>query len=185
MLKEPLLSQLQAHQALDSTEAAHQARLCAFVAQAPEPFSRGTREGHVTGSAVALDSTGEKLLLIWHVKLQRWLQPGGHCEPELDADVAATALRELLEETETDPDDWTLAKQAPLDLDVHTIPARGDEPEHSHHDIRYLFVARPGLQPSLGKWVTLTELAALPDPSLSRLAQKANSSAKLLFKPVN
>ena len=26
-----------------------------------------------------------------------------------------------------------------FDLDIHTIPERGDEPEHQHFDVRYLF----------------------------------------------
>ena len=175
MTPEPLLTQLQAYSAFDITEAAHQECLCAFVATVPDPFSRTTRPGHVTGSAVAVDAKGERLLLIWHVKLQRWLQPGGHCEPGIDTDVASTALRELLEETQTQAKDWALVEQLPFDLDVHTIPARGDEPEHAHYDVRYLLRARPGLEPGEGKWVSLSEVAALADVSLARLAQKAQA----------
>ena len=30
------------------------------------------------------------------------------------------------------------AHPLPFDLDIHSIPARGDEPEHLHYDVRYL-----------------------------------------------
>lgn len=172
MNKDRLLAQLRAHGAFDATEAAHQARLIAFVEGTPEPFSRSTAQGHVTGSAVGIDASGENFYLIWHVKLARWLQPGGHCEPGQDTDVAATALRELLEETETEASDWTLLDTRPFDLDIHTIPARGEELTHEHYDIRFLFRARPGLVPPEGKWVPLSEVVALSEPSLARLAKK-------------
>lgn len=172
MNQDKLLAQLWAHVAFDATEAAHQTRLIAFVESTPEPFSRSTAQGHVTGSAVGIDASGESFYLIWHVKLARWLQPGGHCEPDQDSDVAATALRELLEETETEADDWALVDPRPFDLDIHTIPARGEEPAHDHYDIRFLFRARPGLVPPEGKWMPLSEVAALPEPSLARLAKK-------------
>ena len=36
----------------------------------------------------------------------------------------------------------------PLDVDVHDIPARGDEPAHLHLDLRYLVRAPAGAHPS-------------------------------------
>ncbi|WP_395093481.1 NUDIX hydrolase [Armatimonas sp.] len=156
---------------LDVTEAAHVANLRAFVARVPEPGSRSTREGHLTGSAFLLSSDGVCAWLIWHEKLQRWLQPGGHLEAE-DASPWHGALRELCEETGLSESDVS-SGGALFDVDVHSIPARGDdEPMHSHYDLRFCFTLRAGAAPITGRWIALTELAAFPEESLSRLARK-------------
>jgi 8-oxo-dGTP pyrophosphatase MutT (NUDIX family) len=45
--------------------------------------------GHLTGSGFALDSTRQRLLLLHHGRLNRWLQPGGHGEGETDPRLIA------------------------------------------------------------------------------------------------
>ena len=155
----------------DPTEAAHVAQVREFVCRVAEPASRLTLEGHLTGSAFLLNTDGTSAWLIWHEKLQRWLQPGGHLEPD-DASPWHGALRELCEETglsEADVESDGIL----FDVDVHAIPARSDEPTHFHHDLRFLFVLREGTAPKTGRWIALTELAAFPEESLSRLARKA------------
>jgi 8-oxo-dGTP pyrophosphatase MutT (NUDIX family) len=102
---------------------------------------RRTWPGHVTTSAIIIDRSGRRTLLVQHRALSRWLQPGGHYEPP--DDLAASALREAIEETglaglALDP--WHAGSGLPIDIDTHAIPerpARG-EPEHWHHDIRYV-----------------------------------------------
>jgi 8-oxo-dGTP pyrophosphatase MutT (NUDIX family) len=74
--------------------------------------------------------------LILHRKLQLWLQPGGHVEPE-DADPEAACRREIEEETGV----VGLASLGLFDLDIHDIPNRPGEPVHAHFDVRYAFVA--------------------------------------------
>src|SRR5699024_8151328 len=54
--------------------------------------SRTCRPGHLTGSAVVVDSIGERALLMLHAKLGRWFQPGGHADGDMN--LAAVALRE-------------------------------------------------------------------------------------------
>ena len=39
---------------------------------------------------------------------------------------------------------WAPDAPVPIDLDVHRIPARGSEPAHDHHDVRFVLVAAPG-----------------------------------------
>ncbi len=92
----------------------------------------------------------ERVLLIFHKKLQKWLPPGGHVEPnELPHE---TAIREAKEETGIDIelisqeniliDRWN-AKSIPrpyLCL-LEEIPAHGNQPQHQHIDM--IFVARP------------------------------------------
>lgn len=114
-------------------------RTRALLEQSPSPFARSSFDpGHITASGVVLAPERDRVLLVFHRRLQRWLQPGGHVEPE-DADLAAAARREVVEETGVVPN----PRRAPvlIGVDVHPIPARTDEPAHWHHDIVFRFLA--------------------------------------------
>jgi 8-oxo-dGTP pyrophosphatase MutT (NUDIX family) len=169
-----LLRNLDDYAAFDATERASLDRIRQFLLSTTQPFSRSTLEGHITGSAVLTNATHTMVLLIWHEKLGRWLQPGGHCEPEFDADVQATALRELLEETMLPESSLRLVWAQPFDVDVHLIPARKNEPDHWHYDVRFLFewVGGLDLAGEVYRWVKVEEIAALPEESLARIARK-------------
>lgn len=95
--------------------------------------------GHITASGVVLSTAGTEVLLVFHRKLRRWLQPGGHVEPG-DGSVSEAAAREVREETGA-----LLHSGAPrlVGIDVHQIPANDREPAHLHHDIVWRFVADP------------------------------------------
>ncbi|MCH2412392.1 MAG: NUDIX domain-containing protein, partial [Acidimicrobiales bacterium] len=75
---------------------------------------RTCRPGHLTGSALVVDPTDRRILLLFHAKLQRWLQPGGHADG--DGDLARGALREAGEETGIA---GLRVLEPPVDLDVH------------------------------------------------------------------
>ncbi len=61
----------------------------------PGPLDRTCRPGHLTGSALVVDPSDRRILVLFHAKLQRWLQPGGHADG--DGDLARVALREAHE----------------------------------------------------------------------------------------
>jgi 8-oxo-dGTP pyrophosphatase MutT (NUDIX family) len=144
------------------------------------PFSSEQEGAHFTGSALVVDPPGERVCLIHHRKLGRWLQPGGHAEPADDGDLQRTALREAHEETGLTVSPHPSAP-SPLDVDVHAIPARGDKPGHLHLDVRFLGVAEDPEAlaaqeaETLGaKWFTFSEALALADEEpLRRLLLKA------------
>jgi 8-oxo-dGTP pyrophosphatase MutT (NUDIX family) len=171
---------LAAHVAADAAEAEDRRRILAFVSRHANPFDRRIREGHLTGSAVILSARGAKTLLVHHRKLERWLQPGGHADPD-EASGEAVALREAREETGIAALALHPRAPRPLDLDVHTIPARGDEPPHEHHDLRYLVLApeatlltRAERESNDLRWFTWSELPALGlDAGLRRALEKA------------
>ena len=54
--------------------------------------------GHITCTALIFHPRDERVLLIHHHRLHRWLMPGGHVE-ESDASLNSVAAREADEET--------------------------------------------------------------------------------------
>jgi 8-oxo-dGTP pyrophosphatase MutT (NUDIX family) len=107
---------------------------CSLVLESNNPFSRATLEGHVTASGLVIQDG--KVLLIFHPFIRRWFQPGGHID-EGETPIQA-AIREVYEETgfvcELDSEN-----QAPIDIDIHEIPAnpKKDEGAHLHIDLLY------------------------------------------------
>ena len=109
-----------------------------LLRQTPDPLSRHQfMPGHLTCTGIALHPHRESFLLIHHRRLDRWLAPGGHVEPEDDSPRAAAA-REVLEETEL-----AVLPGLPFlaGIDVHGIPAKLAEPYHLHHDLKFAFLA--------------------------------------------
>lgn len=92
------------------------------------------RPGHLTASGFVVSPDATSVALVYHQKLRRWLQPGGHLEP-VDADMEGAARRELAEEVGL----RDLSVLGMFDVDIHTFPARGATPEHLHFDVRFAF----------------------------------------------
>ena len=140
----------------------------------PEALDRTYRPGHLTGSALVADPADHRILLMFHSKLERWLQPGGHADG--DGDLARVALREATEETGIA---GLQISEPPVDLAVHLVEPPAEDP-HEHHDVRYLVVAPPGAE-AVGnhesreiRWVDAAELPGMGvDRGLVRLAERA------------
>ena len=219
MHRKPLLDLLAGYRAAHPDERACVDRVDALVRSQRDCFERSCVPGHITASAWLLSPDGKRFLLTHHRKLGRWLQLGGHADG--DSDVAAVALREAREESgladlrfATGPDSWSrlsptaryaggsrlspTARYAgpetplPIDLDVHRIPARGDEPAHDHHDVRFVLVAAPGQtifasdESTALEWFEMDALETVADDeSVLRLGRKVRrlleTSALRLF----
>ncbi len=175
-----LASLLAAFDGEDEKERADLAQMRTFAESLAEPFSRSQWPAHFTGSAVVVSPDGKRVVMVMHAKLKRWLQPGGHADAADLGSMAQTALREAREETGLEV---KLFSDEPIDVDVHVIPARKDEPEHRHLDVRYLVVAanpealaRDPNESHGAQWLAWDEAVARADEApLKRMLLKARA----------
>ena len=122
---------------------------------------------HFTATGFVVD--GSRTLLHWHKRLQQWMPPGGHIEP--DEDPVQAVLREIEEETglvtqviaarHAEPYEYPQQLPAPYVILVEDIPGP-DEP-HKHIDMIYFCRAvdgnaRPPVNDPTLRWVDEEEL---------------------------
>jgi ADP-ribose pyrophosphatase YjhB (NUDIX family) len=171
------LASLRRHEARAEAgaEAAMLAEYGPFIAAHADCLWRTCRDGHLTASAWIVDPARQRTLLTHHHKLDRWLQLGGHVDG--NPNLAEAAMREAREESGLAG--LRLVSPEIFDVDRHRIPARGDEPEHWHFDVRFLIEADPAEPLAISSeskdlaWVALTEVARLnPSESLARMVRK-------------
>ena len=175
MHRKPLQWALALHHPFDAVEAESLRQIEAFVSSFPECFYRTLTIGHVTGSAWLLSRDGGRVLLTHHKKLDKWLQLGGHADG--NPDVLAVAVREAQEESGISV--IVPVSTAIFDVDVHVIPARSDEPEHRHYDVRFLLQVTGDMAFRVSgeshglAWVSPDELRRLrTDDSVLRMYRK-------------
>jgi 8-oxo-dGTP pyrophosphatase MutT (NUDIX family) len=173
-----LLSAHASH-AATAEEAQAVADTIAFMAAHPDHLLRTCLAGHLTGSAWIVSPNRTKTLLTEHRKLHKWLQLGGHADG--DPDLLAVALREAWEESGLTR--LRAVGTGLFDVDRHRIPARGDEPEHWHHDLRFLIEADPDeplVVSSESKALAWVEVAAVPglnpEESMARMVRKTRAA---------
>jgi len=171
------LKLLAAHRALalPSEEAVCVDKTIAFIKEHPDCLLRTCLPGHLTGSAWILSPDRRRTLLTHHGKLGKWLQLGGHADG--DPDLLAVALREAREESGLSR--FRVVDERLFDVDRHWIPARGAEPGHWHHDLRFMLEADPSepLTPTHESrdlaWVDVASVTALnPEESMARMVRK-------------
>ncbi len=135
-------------------------------------------ERHHTATAYVVAQG--RTLLLWHAKLQMWLPPGGHLEP--NEDPVQGALREALEESglvvEVIPPPDLLVVETPQVVPPPAVIliegiVRADQPFHQHID--HVYFTRAAVPVDFGapiphgvhQWFSLSELAeafSLPAP---------------------
>lgn len=120
-----------------------------------------------------------RTLLTHHLKLDKWLQLGGHADG--DGDLIAVAMREAQEESGLSR--LRAVSAEIFDLDRHWIPARKSDPGHYHYDLRFLIEADPQEAIAVSNeskdlaWVELERVNALnPEESIARMVRKTRQS---------
>jgi 8-oxo-dGTP pyrophosphatase MutT (NUDIX family) len=141
---------------------------------------RDTFPGHLTTSAFVLSPDHAQVLLIDHVVIGRWLQPGGHWEEAEHFHLSAA--REAVEETGVQGlvlHPWHRGGDLPFTIDSHDVPGKPSrgEPAHIHHDLQYLFLADPALplvaqveEVHAAAWKPIDALAGIAPRALERLS---------------
>ncbi|MGE0252539.1 MAG: NUDIX domain-containing protein [Dongiaceae bacterium] len=173
MHRAPLLVELEKFAPFDDKEKADLQAMQSFIASTPDCFKREHLAGHITASALILNPSYDRLLLLHHKKLDKWIQPGGHCDG--DPDTRAVAEREAAEELGIK--DLFLAHENIFALDIHTIPPWKEVPEHLHYDVRYLYIADEAEHFAINHeavaadWWSLKDLPRIA-PDLARAGRK-------------
>lgn len=142
-----------------------------------------------TASVYLIDN--QKVLLIYHPKLQKWLPPGGHVEA--NETPAEAARREVFEETGLEMEfylqenisvNYWNAKsiERPYLCLLENIPAYRDIPSHQHVDFIYVGkpVHTPQRSPFSYQWFSWQDLVQLePD---NEIFQETLDVIKHLFQ---
>lgn len=148
------------------------------ISQRDSLHDRNTMPGHITTSAIILSPDLKQVLLIDHISIGRWLQPGGHYEPSQY--FYQSALREAVEETGVvglSLHPWHHG-DVPFVIDTHDVPGKKlrHEQDHVHHDLQYLFLADPSprLTPQQeevhrAEWKPFDELNEISPKAVARL----------------
>lgn len=144
----------------------------------PNCYLRSNSEAHLTGSAWIVSPKYNRVLLVHHKKLNRWLQPGGHADG--DENIYEVALKEAREETGLDK---LQSDHRIFDIDIHLIPARKAIPEHFHYDVRFLFLADEDENYTKNhesndiKWIDIDLLGhyTAGEPSILRMVDKTKA----------
>lgn len=168
------LDLLSAFNCVFDSEISIKERFIDFVQINEDCFERHLEIGHITASAFIFDFANNKTLLLHHKKLNKWLQPGGHCDGEKD--TLSVAIKEVFEETGLLIENQ---KQRIFDLDIHTIPENKGVSPHEHFDVRYLLLADSSIpliqnhETNQLKWVDMVEMEKYTtEESLIRMKKK-------------
>jgi 8-oxo-dGTP pyrophosphatase MutT (NUDIX family) len=176
MHRKSLVQKLKRYHAVDAEQQAVKVRMLNFIEGHEDCFDRELALGHMTASAWLTNATGDQVLLTHHKKLNKWLQLGGHADG--DADLLNVAIREAQEESGV-PAIEPVSTDI-FDIDIHPIPARLNEPQHDHFDVRFwLRVTDPKAVYIVGdeshdlRWFSVTMLNTMDlDASIGRMTRK-------------
>lgn len=145
--------------------------------------TRQNFRGHLAAGGIVLSPDRQSVLMIHHNILNRWFQPGGHVDPD-DVNPRDAARREVEEETGVEIAEQLAISDDPLvptDIDTHYIPAspKKNEPEHYHHEFRYVFLAASMLLKHQEQEVQAAEWVSFEDPRASALQESIGKLREL------
>lgn len=175
MHRNKLLNLLAIYTKKHPTEKACANQIIEFIEQYDTCFNRELSVGHMTGSAWIVNLAGTHTLLTHHRKLNKWLQPGGHADG--DSNMLQVAKKEADEESGLKG--LAIGNGEIFDIDIHQIPARANEEQHLHFDIRFVFRAQESEEYRVSDeshdlaWVNISQIETYNDEeSIMRMARK-------------
>jgi 8-oxo-dGTP pyrophosphatase MutT (NUDIX family) len=142
----------------------------------PDALLRDCHPDHLTASALVVSHDHRAAVLTLHPIVGRWLQTGGHCEPD-DATLADAALREAREETGIV---GLVLDPVPVLLSMHEVPCGPLRPSH-HLDVQFVAVAAADAEPVMSEesldlgWFALDDPPEPTDQSVRDLIAAASS----------
>lgn len=136
-LHDDVIARVTAYVPVTAEEAVSRDRTLSFLADHPDGVDATCQPGHVTATALVLSPDRRRTLLTLHKRIKRWIELGGHLEPD-DADLAAASLREGIEESGIpglvqEPGILTIAVN-------ENVPCRR-APGTTHYDVYYVLTA--------------------------------------------
>jgi 8-oxo-dGTP pyrophosphatase MutT (NUDIX family) len=175
-----LLRQYQDNSPLEERETIEE--LMDYVSSRVDCFDRKPEEGarHIAASVLLVTSDFRRALFLWHAKIQRWTQPGGHADG--DPNIRAVALRELGEEVGVIG--VKLASPIPLDIYRFDYPPEVFGYRKSIYNLCFIAVLPEGQEPRIMepdkceamRWATPEEALAMigvvPHEGTERLIRK-------------
>jgi 8-oxo-dGTP pyrophosphatase MutT (NUDIX family) len=141
-----------------------------------DAMNRSCHPDHLTASAIIFSADHQRVLLTLHRIIKRWLQTGGHCEPD-DVTLADAALREGHEESGIP---GLVIDPVPVLLSRHEVPCGPIRPSH-HLDVQYVAVAPANAQHVISDesddlaWFDVEALPAQTDDSVRALIAAART----------
>ena len=176
MKREQVIELIKKYNPNDLREKEYKEQILDFIYENDNFAGRDNEKGHLTASSWILSKDRKKVLLTHHLKLNRWLQLGGHVED--DETILKASLREA--EEESGLSSVKCISEDIFDIDVHLIPKRGNLEAHNHLDIRFLLEADENEELKLMKseskdlkWVSLDEVSKYTsEESVMRMVRK-------------
>jgi len=160
----------------DPAQANLRSEFVRFLSVHRDALERANPHGHLTASTLVLNAERSHVLLTLHPKLGRWLQMGGHIEPE-DRSLLDAARREATEESGI-ADLWLSPE--PIDLDIHALDCPKGR-ANRHLDVRFVAIAPPGAVHHISDesddlaWFSFDDLPPGLDESMMRLIRRATA----------
>lgn len=189
MYRQPFLQLLKEYDlTASSDEKKTVVELIRYVSENPNCFEREPKEGakHIAASVVLITRDFKKALFLWHTKIGKWTQPGGHADG--NPDLQSVALKELEEETGVTGAE--LVSPLPLDIYRFDYPREVFGYQKSIYNLCFVAFLPDGQEPKIMepekckemRWATPEEALAMIEvvhhEGTERLIQKWQALAK-------